>query len=150
MTDSQIGAQKKKSVRNHLFVLNAIISDVLSSVNKAPIDLTVMDYRQLFDAEEVFISLNALYEAGVEDDILALINESNKETVVSVKTPNEITKSETIRNKIMQGDVCLAHLCLLIWWINMLEKLQLKQEISILIKIKLTLLCWQWWMTHWG
>ena len=105
MSDSQIGAQKKKSVRNHLFVLNAIISDVLSSVNKAPIDLTVMDYRQMFDAEDVFISLNALYEAGVKDDILALIYESNRETVVSVKTPNGITKSGIIRNKIMQGDV---------------------------------------------
>ena len=29
MTDSQIGARKQKSVRNHIFVLNSIISDVL-------------------------------------------------------------------------------------------------------------------------
>ena len=28
MTDSQIGARKGKSVRNHLFVLNSILSDV--------------------------------------------------------------------------------------------------------------------------
>ena len=82
-----------------------MISDVLSSVNKAPIDLTVMDYRQMFDAEEVFISLNALYEAGVQDDLFALINESNKETVICVKTPNGTTKSGIITNKIMQGDV---------------------------------------------
>ena len=78
MTESQIGAQKKKSVRNHIFVLNSIISDVLSSVKKAPVDLTVMDYRQMFDAEEVFIGLKALYEAGVQDDIFALINKSDR------------------------------------------------------------------------
>ena len=29
MTDSQIGARKLKSVRNHIFVLNSVISDVL-------------------------------------------------------------------------------------------------------------------------
>ena len=39
MTDSQIGAKKKNSVRNHLFILNSIISDVTSSVKKTPIDL---------------------------------------------------------------------------------------------------------------
>ena len=47
ITDSQIGSQKNKSVRNHLFVLNSILSDVLSSVKKPPIDLNVMDYRQM-------------------------------------------------------------------------------------------------------
>ena len=31
MTDSHIGARKGKRVRNHLFVLNSILSDVLSS-----------------------------------------------------------------------------------------------------------------------
>ena len=73
ITNSRIGAQKKKSVRNNLFVLNSVISDVLSSVKKSPVDLTVMDYKQIFDAEEVFISLNALYEAGVQNEVFALI-----------------------------------------------------------------------------
>ena len=39
--------QKKKSVRNHLFILNSIISDVLSSIKKNPIDLNIMDFRQM-------------------------------------------------------------------------------------------------------
>ena len=38
MTNSQIGAKKNKSVRDHVFVLNSIISDMLSSVKKTPID----------------------------------------------------------------------------------------------------------------
>ena len=65
ITDSQIGAQKKNSIRNHLCVLNAIISDVLSSKKKVPIDLNIMDYKQMFDSEEAPICLNALYDAGV-------------------------------------------------------------------------------------
>ena len=79
---SQIGAQKKKSVRNHLFVFNSVISDVLSSVKKSPVDLTVMDYKQVFDAEEVFISLNALHEAVVQNELFALIYESNLDKIL--------------------------------------------------------------------
>ena len=53
MTVSQIGAQKLKSVRNHLFVLNSIISDVLGLAKKPPIDISVMDYRQMLDSESL-------------------------------------------------------------------------------------------------
>ena len=38
MTDSQIGARKNKSVRNHLLILNTILSDVMGSVRKEPIE----------------------------------------------------------------------------------------------------------------
>ena len=34
MTDAQIGARKNKGVRNHFFVLNAIICDVVSLLTK--------------------------------------------------------------------------------------------------------------------
>ena len=73
MTDSHIGARKNKSVRNHIFILNSIISDVLSSKKKLPVDLNVMDFRQMFDAEEVSVCLNAFYDAGVNDDIFTTI-----------------------------------------------------------------------------
>ena len=74
MTDSQIGARRNKSVRNHLFILNSIISDVMSSKNEEPIDLNVMDIKQMFDAEELSQVLNAFYEAGVNDDLFSIIN----------------------------------------------------------------------------
>ena len=51
MSDAQIGARKGKGVRNHLFVLNSIISDVNNSKKKEPIDINVMDYKQMFDTE---------------------------------------------------------------------------------------------------
>ena len=105
MTDSQIGARKKKSVRNHLFILNAIISDVMGSVRKEPIDLNVMDFKQMFVAEELSVCLNAMYDANFNDDMLALIFEANKTTVFAVKTPNGLTAPATIVNKVLQGDV---------------------------------------------
>ena len=105
MTDAQIGARKRKSVRNHLFVLNAMMSDVMSSNKKEPVDLNVMDFKQMFDAEEVPQVLNALYESGVEDDMLALLFKANENVTFAVKTPNGITQQRVIQNKIMQGDV---------------------------------------------
>ena len=65
MSDSQIGAKRNKSVRNHLFVLNSIISDAICSKRKQPIDLNIMDLKQMFDAEELIPVLNAFFEAGV-------------------------------------------------------------------------------------
>ena len=78
MTDAQIGARKNKSVRNHLFILNSIISDVLSSNKKKPIDLNIMDFRQMFDAEELPTVLNAFYDAGVKDDLFAVLTRQIK------------------------------------------------------------------------
>ena len=74
MTDSQIGARCNKSVRNHLLVLNCIMSDVTSSIKKTPVDLNIMDFKQMFDAEELPTVLNTLYDAGVKDDLFYLIN----------------------------------------------------------------------------
>ena len=105
MTDSQIGARKRKSVRNHLFILNSIISDVMSSVKKEPIDLSVMDFKQMFDSEELTVCLNSMYDANIKDDMLALMYEANKTTIFSVKTPNGTTKPAEIVNKVLQGDV---------------------------------------------
>jgi hypothetical protein len=58
MTDAQIGARRNKSVRNHLFILNSIISDVMASKDKDPVDISIMDFKQMFDAEELPIVLN--------------------------------------------------------------------------------------------
>ena len=63
MTDSQIGTRKGKSVRNHLFVLNSFLSDILSSKKQEPVNLNIMDFKQMFDAEELPTVLNAFYES---------------------------------------------------------------------------------------
>ena len=77
----------------------------MSSKNKIPIDINVMDFKQMFDAEELSTVLNAFYEAGVNDDMFAIINEANKEVKFAVNTPAGFTEMRTIHNKIMQCDV---------------------------------------------
>ena len=88
MSDSNIGARKRKNIRNHIFVVNSIIHDVLSKKSKEPVDIMVMDYKQMFDSECLFECMNDLYEAGVTDDEFDLIYEANRENFVAVHTPN--------------------------------------------------------------
>ena len=78
---------------------------MLSSVKKTPVDLIVIYFKQMFHSEEVPIVLNTLYEAGIQNDIFALLYESSHESHIAVKTPTGLTERKTILNKIMQCDV---------------------------------------------
>ena len=105
MSDSNVGARKRKNIRNHIFVINGIIHDVLSSKNNKSIDIEIMDYKQCFDSMWLQETLNDLYECGVQDDQLAILYEANKEVKVAVKTPNGITERVKVPEIILQGDV---------------------------------------------
>ena len=59
----------------------------------------------MFDSECLFECLNDVYEAGVSDDVFALLNEANKENLVAVQTPNGLSRREPFKDIIMQGDV---------------------------------------------
>ena len=91
MSDSNIGARKKKNIRNHIFIVNSVLHDVLSKKSKDPVDIMILDYKQMFDSECLFECMNDLYEAGVTDDIFALVYEANKENFVAVNTPNGLS-----------------------------------------------------------
>ena len=86
-------------------MVNSFLSDVMSSVKKETIDLQIMDYKQMVDAENLETALNSYYESGVTDDLFALIYEANETNTFSVKTPNGMTETSELKNKIMQGDV---------------------------------------------
>ena len=105
MSDSNIGARKKKNIRNHIFVVNNILHDVLSSKNKEPVDIMVLDFKQMFDSECLFECLNDVFEAGVNDDFFPLLYEANKENFVAVQTPDGLSAREMIPELVMQGDV---------------------------------------------
>ena len=105
MSDSNVGARRNKNIRNHIFIINGIINDVLSSKKKKAIDIQIMDYKQCFDSMWLEETMNDLFEAGVEDDNLALIYEANREVNVAVKTPNGLTNRVKVKEIILQGDV---------------------------------------------
>jgi hypothetical protein len=85
--------------------VNSVIHDVLSRKSKEPVDIMVLDYKQMFDSECLFECMNNLYEAGVNDDIFALVHEANRENFVAVNTPNGLTRREPFKEIVMQGDV---------------------------------------------
>ena len=48
MSDSQIGSRKKKNIRNHIWVVNSIVCDTLSTQKKKTINIKIYDYNQCF------------------------------------------------------------------------------------------------------
>ena len=104
MSDSNIGARKRKNIRNHIFLLNGVINEANNNKNKS-IDIVILDYKQCFDGMWIQDSLNDLYEAGVNNQNLALIYEANSKNRVAVKTPDDITERVMIEKIVMQGEV---------------------------------------------
>ena len=49
-------------------------------------------------------SISDLFDSGVIDDHLTLINEANRDIVIKVKTPNGLTVEQTLKENILQGD----------------------------------------------
>ena len=92
MSDSQIGSRKNKNVRNHIWVLNAAITDTLSKKCKQSIDVQVLDVKQCSDGLWTKECINDMFRAGVQNENLALIYEASKNTNFAVKTPVGITK----------------------------------------------------------
>ena len=111
MSDSQVGGRKGKNVRNHIWILNGIICDVLSTKKKNPVDVQIFDYKQCFDSLWLQECLNDMYDSGVKDDKLSLLYNINTQVNVAVKTPVGKTKRQSIFNVITQGDVFGPILC---------------------------------------
>ena len=111
MSDSNIGARKNKNVRNHVWIVNGVLSDVLSSKTKHPIDVQILDFKQCFDGMWLKSCLNDIYESGMKDDSLALLYNLNKNVNIAIRTPVGKTERKTIHNIVMQGDVFGSLLC---------------------------------------
>ena len=104
MSDSNVGGRRGKNIRNHLFIVNGIINEVVNGKAEA-IDIEVLDYKQCFDSMWLSESINDLYESGIKNDNLAIIHEANKHNLVAVKTPVGMTKRVPIEEIVMQGEV---------------------------------------------
>ena len=111
MSDSQIGSRKSKNIRNHIWVLNSIISDTLSTKRKKPVDIHIYDYKQCFDSLWLEECLNDMYSGGLQDDKLNLLYEANSMVDITVRTPVGKTESGKIEKVVLQGDTFGPMLC---------------------------------------
>ena len=104
LTDCNVGARKKRNIRDNLFVVNGVINAVIEK-DANPVDIELFDISKCFDSLWLKECLNDLYEAGIDNSDLNLIYEGNKECFLSVKTPTGQTKRIVINETVMQGSV---------------------------------------------
>lgn len=112
MSPAQVGGRKNMNIRNHIWILNAIIQDVLKSKNAESIDVQILDIKQCFDALWIEECLSDLFQSGLKDDTLNLLYEASKNVQIAVRTPVGKTERKTIEsNIVMQGDVWGPLIC---------------------------------------
>ena len=70
MSDSNIGARKEKSCRNHIWILNGINHEHHTSQKKADLRFNFYDYSQMFDSMVLSETLSDMHSVGMVDDSL--------------------------------------------------------------------------------
>ena len=105
MTDSNIGARKNKSCRNHIWMINNINYEHSQSVKLAQLVLQSWDFSQMFDSMCLDTTISDFYDHGADDDLLFLLNELNRNIVISVNTFYGSTEKVTIPKLVAQGDL---------------------------------------------
>ena len=104
MSDSNVGGRKKRSSINHIFIINGIIHETLSSKKMKPVTLQIYDFKQMFDSMSLEESVSDLFDSGMNDDTLALIYDANKNINVKVKTPYGLCAENNFKEIVLQGD----------------------------------------------
>ena len=67
--------------------------------------MLIGDFKKCFDAKSLPITMNDMYNAGVTDDNLNLLYNSNEQSDISVKTPLGKTERVPVKKTVCQGDV---------------------------------------------
>ena len=134
MSSSNIGGRKNRNIRDHLFVINAILQDA-SKDKKAAIDIQIYDIKKCFDKMWTKETSNDLFDAGITNDQFLLIANSNKTCQVSIKTPwGSLTNRKEYNDIEMQGTVLTPIKCAV--QIDTLGKEALKDDGDNLYKYK--------------
>ena len=66
LSPSNIGGRKGRNIRDHLFVINAILNKTTNSADIPILDLQIYDGSKCFDKLEYVTTANDLYSAGVK------------------------------------------------------------------------------------
>ena len=110
MSDSNVGARKKRNIRDNIFVINAVLNRA-SKRRLKDIDIGIYDAEKCCDklwAQECY---NDVIENGFKNDKLPLLYAANVNAQVAVKTRSGITKRIPMNEIIVQGTVRGSLLC---------------------------------------
>ena len=103
MSCSNIGARKNRNIRDHLFVVNAVLNHA-NQTKGDDIDIQIYDAFKCFDKMWYEETANDFYDAGVTGDSFIVMANSNQKCKVAVKTPwGSVTNRVTLKRIEMQG-----------------------------------------------
>ena len=105
MSDFQIGGRKGRNGRDHIFIVNGIIHDTLSSVKVKQVNTIFADFLQCFDGLSLSLTCKDLYQEGCQDDKLAQFFDINRTNNVAVKTSLGLTDRFELHENVLQGDI---------------------------------------------
>ena len=88
------------------------MNDVMNSKDSENIDLEIYDVTKCFDKLDYMNTANDFFKAGVQNDKYLIVENSNKECNVAIKTPwGTKTERFTLNNIEMQGTVLAGLKC---------------------------------------
>ena len=113
MSDSNVGARKRRNIKDHLLVIHGVINSVIKGKEDC-IDMQFYDLIEAFDSlwlEDCLIDLYDTIPEEKRDDKLALLHEANQTNLVAVKTAAGMTERENLPNIVQQGGTWGSMLC---------------------------------------
>jgi hypothetical protein len=110
LTDTNVGARRKRNIRDNIFVINAVMNHVIKK-RLENIDVQLYDVEKCFDKLWPEECINDIYDAGFRNDKLPLLLKENLNAQVAIKTRGGLTRRVNISNVIMQGTVWGSLLC---------------------------------------
>ena len=113
MSDSNIGARKKKNIRNHLFIIHGIINSVMKGESDC-VDIQIYDLVKAFDVLWLDDSMNDLWDTLSHqacDDRLGLVYQLSKDNLVAINTAVGQTERINIPEFTAQGGTWGPMLC---------------------------------------
>ena len=91
LTDCNVGSRKLRNIRDHIFVMNAILNSVING-NEEALDCQVYDVDKCHDSLWLHEVINDLFDAGLQNDKLSLLFLENTNAQVAVKSTSGISR----------------------------------------------------------
>ena len=113
MTDSNVGARKKKNIKNHLFILYGIINSVLKGESES-VDIQIYDLVKAFDVLWLEDCMNDAWDnlpPQASDDRLGLVYQLSRDNLVAINTAVGQTERVNIPDITAQGGTWGPLLC---------------------------------------
>ena len=104
MSFSNVGGRKHRNIRDHLFVVNAAVNNVINGDGKS-FDIQGFDVVKCFDEMWYEETLNDMWDVKIQDDKFALISKLDNKCKIVVKTPSGVTDMFELSRIVLQGSV---------------------------------------------